>query len=375
MAGADLNPFEYVRPLAPGTVQGREELIDHLVAGVRGRRLVALVGPRRYGKTSLLGQVAHIAGDVDAIDVVTVDCYGVASIGEFAVRLERAMGGLTGKARQLARQLFDASELGVSLAPGIGFKVTFGKVDAPDATAVLHELLGTLTILSERRSGLLLVLDEFQDAGRVEGLDSLLRSHLQAARGIAVLFAGSRPSLLRRLFSDRARPFYAQAELVEVGRLDPTDAAAAVEVGFESTGRDAGDAGELLARMTEGHPQRLMLCAHLLWESMPPGGSPSTEDVAAALEAAATHTAHEHRAVFDGIDRTHRDTLRSIAGFGSPYARAAQRTLGLGPGTAQSAVRALEADGLIEDRGDGRWRIVDPLLARWIRNELPPPGL
>lgn len=372
---SDRNPFEYVRPLLPGEVRGREELTDRLVGAVRDRRLVVVTGPRRYGKTSLLGQVAALVGDVDAIDAVQVDCFGVASIGEFAVRLERALGDLKSPARKVMRRLLEGAELGLSVAPGIGFKAAFGKRDAPDATAALHGMLGALVQLSESRAGLLIVLDEFQDIGRIDGLDAVLRTHLQQARQLAVLFAGSKPSLLRALFTNRARPFYGQAEIVEVGPLDLPTAASIIDDTFAATGIDAGDAGEQVARAVQGHPQRLMLVAHLLWERVRAAGRDTVgpEDVGAALEAARARTDPEHRAVVEGLDRTHRDTLRAVATYGSPYARAAERTLGLHRGSAQSAVRALEADAMLT-RDNDVWRIVDPLLADWLREHLRAPG-
>lgn len=369
---AEGNPFEYVRPLPPGEVQGRAELCDTIVRGVRERRLVSVIGPRRYGKTSLLGVAQATAAEVDDLDAVVVDCFGVASIGEFAVRLEQAMSALAGPARKVARRLLESSELGLSVSPGVGFKARFGQRDAPDPAAALHGLLSTLVSVSERREGLLVVLDEFQDVARVDGLDALLRSHLQQARQVAVLFAGSRPSLLRALFQDRSRPFYGQAELVEVGPLPIPAAAEIVEGLFERTGRDAGDAGELIARAVRGHPQRLMLVGHLLWELVPAGGVADAELVGAALEEARARTDAEHQATVDRLDRTHRDTLRAVVSYGSPYARAAERTLGL-RGSAQSAVRALEDDAMLARVEDG-WELVDPLLADWLARRLPAPG-
>lgn len=369
------NPFEYVRPLPPEDVRGRDGLSDALLRAVRERRLVALSGPRRYGKTSLLGRVVSMASDVDSVDVVQVDCFGVASIGEFAVRLERATAGLVGPGRRLVRRLFETSELGLSVAPGLGFKATFGRRDAPDATAVLHELLGSLRTLSERGNGLLVVLDEFQDVGPVTGLDAILRTHLQAARQVAVLFAGSRPSLLRALFEQQSRPFYGQAEIVEIGRLDAAVAADIVEEGFTATGRDPGDAGELVASLTGRHPQRLMLVSHLLWERVAQGERVEPDQVGAALDDARERTAAEHRAVVDGLDRTHRDTLRAIALHGSPYSAVGGRTLGLARGSAQSAVAALSSDSIIERADDQSWEIVDPLLGDWVRLTFPAPGM
>jgi hypothetical protein len=368
----EANPFEYVRPLPPGKVTGRADLSNDLLRAVRDRSLVAVIGPRRYGKTSLLGHVAALAAEDDSLPSVTVDCFGVASTGEFAVRLESALDGLHGPGRTLARRLLESSELGLSLAPGVGFKATFGRRNGPDPTAALHGLLSTLIEVANKRDGLLLILDEFQDLHHIAGLDALLRTHLQQARNIAVLFAGSKPSLLRALFTDATRPFYGQARLLDIGPFDVATAAQIIENGFEATGRDPGESGVLVARATAGHPQRLMLVAHHLWAHTPPGGAVAAENVAAALDTARSQTAAEHQAVFDRLDRSHRDALRAVATYGSPYARAATRTLGSARGSIQSAVRALEADTMLQ-RHPGTWTITDPLLADWLHNRLPLP--
>lgn len=360
------NPFEYIRPLVPAEFHGRSDVVHQLVGTIRARSVAALVGPRRYGKTSLLAHVVDVAANVDAVDAVVVDCYGVASIGDFVVRLERALGSLEGRGRQLARRLLDASELGLSLAPGVGFKARFGSLDAPDPGAALHELLDTLAAVANDRGGLVFVLDEFQDVSAIRGLDATLRTHLQQTRNVAVLFAGSRPSMLRSMFVERARPFYGQAELLDVGPLTPDVCAEIVESGFERTRMDPGPAPELLARASDGHPQRLMFFAHLAWELAVHGATVDQELVARAIDEAHHRTAHEHPAVLDGLDRTHRDTLRAVASWGTPMSRSASRALGLAQPSAQAAVKALIDDGLIERR-HGTWRVIDPLLAAWLR--------
>ena len=363
----DRNPFEYTRPLRPGQGAARVDLVDRLTLRVRERRLVALVGPRRYGKTTLLAQVSVAAAQVDQLDIVFVDCFGVASVSDFAVRLERAMDSLTGSARKAVQRLFARSGLEVSLLPGVGFKISAGTAAAPDPVAVLHQLLDGLSRAADARDGLVLVLDEFQDVDRVDNIDSLLRSHLQHAHNIAVLFAGSRPSMLRAMFADQAKPFYSQAEVIEVDPLDPDAAIELIDEGFAATARDAGDAAPFIARKLEGHPQRIMLAAHILWEGVPHGATASLDAATEALEEAARRTRNEHTAMFTNMPRTHRDTLRAIAAHGSPYSATAARALGLKKPSAQTAVKALQADGLVEHRAGGKWRIIDPLLASWLR--------
>ena len=49
---------------------------------------------------------------------------------------------------------------------------------------------------------------------------AMLRTQLQHHyRQLGIVFAGSQPSTMRMLFTDHAQPFFAQADLVEIGPL------------------------------------------------------------------------------------------------------------------------------------------------------------
>lgn len=371
------NPFLYDRPLQPDKVRGRDDLCDRLLQVVNRRGLATLVGPRRFGKTSVLGRVAYLSRQVDIDAVVRVDCYGVTSAGDFAARIHAGLRGLQGPARRAANALFAGSKVGLSLAnPPVGLTAQLGAKGAPDPHTALHELLGNLTEISKKQGGLLLILDEFQDVGQVDGLDGLLRSHLQHAPEIAVLFAGSQPSLIRQLFADRSRPFYSQADIIEIQRFTRSEAFDIVQAGFDATGRDAGDAAIRIADETEGHPQRLMLAAHVAWEQVAPSETASDSTALAAVHEARRRAHHDVTSMIDGLDRTHRDTLRAVAIFDSPYARAAERALNLGRGSAQDAAERLVATGFLERTDDG-WRVIDPFIAEALRSldqEVQPPG-
>ena len=100
------------------------------------------------------------------------------------------------------------------------------RVPSPEATqTAAAELLDLpLTLFERDRIPTLVVFDEFQDlltAGT--SLDGLLRSHVQYHGDAAVyIYAGSQPSLMRKLFSDRERPLYGQAEPLDLGPLPST---------------------------------------------------------------------------------------------------------------------------------------------------------
>src|SRR3546814_2510918 len=60
----DRSPFPFQGPLAPSEVTGRDDLRRDLAARMVERRVTALLGPRRYGKTSLLRRVTADLAEV-----------------------------------------------------------------------------------------------------------------------------------------------------------------------------------------------------------------------------------------------------------------------------------------------------------------------
>src|SRR5690606_19328266 len=116
------------------------------------------------------------------------------------------------------------------------------------------------------RHDLIVVFDEFSGIADVESGAGLLRTELQHHyQELGIIFAGSQPSTMRTLFADQAEPFFAQADLVEIGPLADEDVAAIVEDGFERTGRRTGGVTSRLVATAEGHPQRAMQLADALW--------------------------------------------------------------------------------------------------------------
>lgn len=192
--------------------------------------------------------------------------------------------------------------------------------------------LHTLLALPERLAGhrgharVLVVLEEFQSLGRVPGAEALLRSHAQHQRADAsYLFAGSEPAMLTAAFNERSRPFYGQVETLLLSRLPGAELAAAIGAAFERTERHAGEVLAQLVGASEGHPQRAMLLAHLLWIRVAEGQVASRQDWDEALSAALTRIDADARAVLRGLQPGERKTLRAVAEYGGPLvARAAE---------------------------------------------------
>ncbi|HET7489275.1 MAG TPA: hypothetical protein VFJ85_15190 [Acidimicrobiales bacterium] len=359
----DSSPFPYQGPLEPDQVQGRDDLLADLVERVTERRVTALLGPRRYGKTSVL---RRLAAQLTELATVWVDLYEVTSMPDVAVRFDDALGATSGRFAAAAR----AVAAGLSLNLGVvKVDLTGPARNRPDAGLTFHGLLEVL-VTAAARHPTLLVVDEFSSIARVDGAAGALRTAVQHHyRDLGIVFAGSHPSMMRTLFTSRAEPFYGQADLVEIGPLPLAAVEAIVDEGFAATGREAGHVAGLIGAFTAGHPQRTMQLADACWRHTGAGGTAGDETWAAALADVRRATAEGMERLYSAFERGERSVLRAVARGGSIYGAEAG-LLELSTGTATHARRSLLDSGDLTI-GESGPVVVDPLLADWLRRRFP----
>lgn len=361
----DISPFPYFGPLEPVQVRARGDLIADLTERITEHRVTALLGPRRYGKTSVMRRVA---ADVIAagVAVVWVDLYEVASMADVASRLDDALARVTGSFAERVGRVAAAASVNLGV---VGFELRSPSRERPDPVLTLHALLDVLTRTAVT-TPTMLVFDEFSSIARVDGAAGILRTHLQHHyQELGLVFAGSEPSMMRTLFSEQAQPFYAQADLVEIGPLSASEVVEIVVDGFRDTDRVAGPVASRIAAFAGGHPQRTMQAADSAWRLVDPGGTASEttwEDALALLRAA---SADGNERLYSSLQDGEKTVLRTLAAGGSIFGAAAD-VLDLSTGSAQHARGRLVDRGHLVKRGD-RYEVVDPVFADWLRHRFP----
>lgn len=364
----DSNPFHFSGPLPPAEMIDRKDEASELLALAQGKHSVRLVGPRRYGKTTLLQKVlddAQAAGMATAL----VDLEDVLSLGGIVVRIERAYAKrLKGTLRSLVDRLFSAWSIGLSLG-GPGFSATLQRNPNTSVETVLLRLLDLPRELYERTdTRSLIVFDEIQDILTVDGADGQLRSviqhHLQAA---SYAFAGSAPALMERLFADPRRPLLEQAVPKTLQPLPLDEVGDYIQERFESTDRDAGDALGALLQFTRGHPQRTMMLAHYLWQQTPKGHTADETHWIQARDLALKHASGYLAATWRGWPTNERRVALALATTpGGPYTTAAQTQVGIKKSSVRYALEALidRADVILHNNES---ILTDPLLELWFQ--------
>lgn len=120
---------------------------------------VAVVAPRRFGKTSLLRRAVWLLDQVEPTGVIWMDLYGLSSVADFAVRLDQALSSTTGR----LREALDRVTGGMSVNLGVAsVELRRSAKSAPDPIATVHALLESVARTGQQQR-LVLVVDEVAD--------------------------------------------------------------------------------------------------------------------------------------------------------------------------------------------------------------------
>jgi uncharacterized protein len=370
------NPFRYGDLALDEAFTDREQELATLQSDLTNGQNVALVAPRRYGKTSLLRRAAQtlVAGGVL---VAEVDLMKAPTKEKLAGKLARAIHD------DIASPLFRARERlrifsGLRITPTISvdpadgsptfsFSATHRREDLDATIERLLELPAQLG--AERNRSVVIVFDEFQEVTEIDPrLPGLMRAVFQEQPHVAHVYAGSRRDMMHRLFTDENEPFFRSAKVMELGRIEPSLFAAYVEEQFQRTDRSLADGvAQRLVAITRGHPYGTQELAYALWELVPEGFSASSDDLARAVEAVVRSENAHFTLLWDGASRTQRLVLQALAVepgrvYGGDY-RARQDLPAAS--TVQRAVEQLLAEELVE-RNDSGFAIAEPFLREWV---------
>ncbi len=371
----DINPFRFSGPLAPEDMIDRDPEADDLLTLAEGGHSFRLVGPRRYGKTTLLRRVLESAGE-QGMATVLVDLQDVLSIAEIVVRIERGYQRLKGPIRRHVENVFRSWNIGLSLGGG-GFTATLQRNPSVDAESVLLRLLELPASLFERDGTTsFVVFDEIQDVLAVTGADGKIRSVIQhQADAATYAFAGSAPGVMQQLFADPKRPLLDQAVPRHLDPL-PLDAVGEyVAQRFAATRRDVGPALAPLLDFTRGHPQRSMMLAHYLWARTPRDQAADEGTWVGGLDQAVRDSAPLMRAIWRALSTNERRVARALAAASTPlHSEDTASAVGIKRSSIGAALESLVANADVIEDG-AKPRLTDPMFELWLQNQgLTPTG-
>jgi len=383
-----LNPFVWDRPLEdPAMIVGMDDFARDVALILKASTNVAIFGPRNTGKSTFLtslGRELALEHEADAPPhvMVRIDLKRALSIPAFIACVHDALRAHPEHAvrRAAARELeVIERELGFDIRIIKG-SVRRGGRRAEAAEELLHAQLRSLTRLS---SHVVVCFDEFQRLNRCPGEPLAIIGSALMGTGqgnTSVLFTGSIREYMEMLLNNSREPIFNQATKKRLPAISRADFHEWLTFQFKATGREITErALDHLLSVTEAHPKRTQQLAWATWGR----GRRRPIDVA-EVQAAFEELIDDQQADFVVIEETlangeeqeatERKALYLLADHAGDGL--ASRTLadryGLGSHTAaKNAMPRLARRGLVEQPPGGRWRIIDPFLAEWLRRNSP----
>ena len=257
-----INPFRYGREVE--LLVDRADEVARIVRIGENCGTLFFIGPRRYGKTSIL-RAAEQALTKTGIVVLRYDAEAFENIGLLAAALMtgalRKYASALDRAQAAAKKFFAALKPSLSIDPadgkitvGMGFDPAARSTQVPLLTDVLNGI-ERLAAADQRKA--LVVLDEFQqvvsEAG--EKTERQIRAAVQTHHDVGYVFAGSSTRMMTDMISTSARAFWNLGDQLHLGPIPRRDFIPFLRTGLESAG--AVVAEEALA----SHPRSERRCS------------------------------------------------------------------------------------------------------------------
>ena len=236
-------PFVFGREVTSSELVDRVEELEELMSVMRGGRRHFLIGPRRFGKTSLLSVATAQLRELGQA-VVQVNAEEFATEAAFAEEVvKQAAKELKFSIREAGKNLLSAfgrlrPQVSYDgLRDSISVKLTLD--ETPEPTLLVTESLNGLDDLAKAHGRrIAVVIDEFQTLVAAEGIvaERQLRASIQRHKHLSYVFAGSDESMLIAMTTQHARPFYRLGSRRFLGSIPRTDFTEFINQAFERSG-------------------------------------------------------------------------------------------------------------------------------------------
>ncbi len=384
------NPFEFGRELGVAEIVDREAEIVEVVETITQGGKLFMIGPRRYGKTSILKAAEDRLQGAGAV-VLRYDAESYPSldllVNSLVAGAARQLKGGIQRTGEQVRKFFSR------LRPELNFSATEREWTAKVAVAASDATEHHVTLLVEALDGLEhlakvqpkdrpvgLIIDEFQKVIEIGGpaAEAHIRAAIQRHQRAGYVFAGSKTRLLTSMTTDASRPFYRLGASRFIGPVPRPDFTRFLHEKFVGSRFGVPDPGvlNLVLNLAEDVPYNVQMLAHACWEDLraqSKSKQPVLDDavVKRALERLVRQYDPFYTQLWNGLTAIQQKTLvLTITEAGTNLqSMKVVRALGKGPSTVRRSLGLLMDRGILreeESAGNIRMRFEDPFFAQWI---------
>lgn len=373
---ATSNPYHFGSPAVDPHFCNRDAEIATLVQRMHDGVHVFLLGPRRYGKSSVVQRAMkrfrRDGGRVGYADLIL--CTSEAEVAE-AVLSATVEGVLSGPRK--AKESLETLLRGLRVAPAVSFgpdgrlSLSFDPVVAQRSwQAILDD---ALTILEEaaKRGPVALALDEFQHVAEIgkAGMGGAFKAAADRLTAASLVLSGSHMTAMERLTRAKGAPLQGMGELMVVGAISRPEMSAHLQRRAKAAGkRLTRGAAERLHSLGGDVPNDLQWLAYAAFEAAGQGSEMDEECVDRGFEAIVQRQSSSFAERFELLAPSQQRVLKALAAEPTTrlYTSAFLAAVQVANANAVRKAVGVLIDAELIRRREGAYEVASPFLRAWL---------
>lgn len=366
------NPFLTEGYLSPEYFCDRVEetalLTRHLTNGCN----VALIAPRRMGKSGLIYNCFNEEEIRNNYHCIYIDIYETKNLNEFVYVMGK---GILLELKSQGRKVWESFlNIMQSLKSTITFDINgnpewnvgLGDIASPDIT--LDEIF---EYLNHADKPCIVAIDEFQTiAGYPEKtVEAALRKRIQNCHNAKFVFSGSKRHMMALMFASESRPFYNSSSIMG---LEPINKEAYFDFAnhhLSKTNRSIShEAFDWIYQSFDGITWYIQYILNMLYTHAISESTITTEDAKSVMTVILSHHRFVYESLLFQLSPKQKQVLLAIANEGNATGVTSQAFLQkykLGSSTVQGAIKVLTERDFISYDNDS-YQVSDKFFREWI---------
>lgn len=368
-----VNPFIIEGYLSPEYFCDRVEETALLTRHLTNRCNVALIAPRRLGKSGLIYNCFQQENIREQYHCIYLDIYDTKNLNEFVYALGKGiLTALKPKGRKVWEFFLNTllslkSTISFDINGNPEWSVGIGDIQTPEIT--LDEIFA---YLEQADKPCLIAIDEFQTIANYpeKTVEASLRKRIQNCHNANFVFSGSKRHMMALMFTSLSRPFYHSSSIMGLEAINEQTYLAFANHHLSKNHKEiCAEAFAYLYHRFDGITWYVQYVLNMLYTFITDKPLLEEDDVKFAIDGILAQHRFAYQTLIYQLTAKQKQVLTAIALEGKPSSLMSQEFLQkyhLGASTVQGAVKTLlDRDFITQD--EGVYQLCDKFLELSLR--------
>lgn len=369
------SPFTYGKVATGSHFSNRKEEKQRLVSNFTNGINTILISPRRWGKTSLVREVATDLGKRNKkIRFCFIDLFKIRTEQEFYEKLTaevlKSSGGKLSEWMELAKTFLKnlTPKFNVHVAHDQDFSVS---LNWKDLQKQYDEALNLCEKIAARKKiRIVICIDEFQNLSNFDDpmvFQKRLRASWQHHKHVSYCLYGSKRSMMAELFEKQSMPFFKFGDLLYLQKIETKHLRDFIVQAFNRTNKAImPEMAVTIVETMKQHPYYVQQLAHMVWVKAPK--KVTTAIIQQAIDELLTQNALFYQKEVDSLSNTQLNFLKALVNEETAFSSAAiLKEYKLGTSANINKIKTALDKREVIDNWSGKAEFVDPVFQLWFK--------